>query len=119
MANEINIDLGKRRSLKANIGVPGYLGKGDPGTGIESITYKGEDEYGGNVYTVLLTDGTSYDITAPKGAKGDEGDKGDTGSPGAAGHTPEKGVDYWTAADKSGIVDDVLAALPTWTGGNY
>lgn len=31
MANEINIDLGKRRSLKANIGVPGYLGKGDPG----------------------------------------------------------------------------------------
>lgn len=43
MANEINIDLGKRRSLKANIGVPGYLGKGDIGTGIESITYKGAD----------------------------------------------------------------------------
>lgn len=74
MANEINIDLGKRRSLKANIGVPGYLGKGDTGTGIESITYKGEDESGGNMYTVLLTDGTSYDITAPKGAKGDKGD---------------------------------------------
>lgn len=92
---------------------------GKDGTGIESITYKGKDEDGGNVYTVLLTDGTSYEITAPKGAKGDKGDKGDTGSPGAAGHTPEKGVDYWTAADKSGIVDDVLAALPTWTGGNY
>ena len=74
MANEINIDLGQRRSLKANIGVPGYLGKGDTGTGIESITYKGEDESGGNMYTVLLTDGTSYDITAPKGAKGDKGD---------------------------------------------
>ena len=87
MTNEINIDLGKRRSLKANIGVPGYLGKGDTGTGIESITYKGEDEYGGNMYTVLLTDGTSYDITAPKGAKGDKGDaggKGDTGVPGKA-----------------------------------
>ncbi len=94
-------------------------GSGKDGTGIASITYKGEDEDGGNVYTVLLTDGTSYEITAPKGAKGDKGDKGDTGSPGAAGHTPEKGVDYWTAADKSGIVDDVLAALPTWTGGNY
>lgn len=85
MANEINIDLGKRRSLKANIGVPGYLGKGDTGTGIESITYKGEDESGGNMYTVLLTDGTSYDITAPKGAKGDKGDAGGKGADGAAG----------------------------------
>lgn len=97
----------------------GGSGGGKDGTGIASITYKGKDEDGGNVYTVLLTDGSSYDITAPKGTKGDKGDKGDTGSPGAAGHTPEKGVDYWTAADKSEIVDDVLAALPTWTGGNY
>lgn len=145
----------------------GGSGGGKDGIGIESITYKSEDEDGGNVYTVLLTDGTSYEITAPKGAKGDKGDKGDTGAPGAdgvtptigdngnwyigstdtgkpsrgvagtpgakgdkgdkgdtgfpgaAGHTPEKGVDYWTASDKSGIVDDVLAALPTWTGGNY
>ena len=84
MANEINIDLGKRRSLKANIGVPGCLGKGDPGTGIESINYKGEDESGGNIYTVLLTDGTSYDITAPKGAQGEKGDAGGTGDPGKA-----------------------------------
>ena len=50
---------------------------GKDGTGIKSITYKGEDESGGNMYTVLLTDGTSYDITAPKGAKGDKGDPGD------------------------------------------
>lgn len=85
MANEINIDLGKRRSLKANIGVPGYLGKGDTGTGIESITYKGEDESGGNMYTVLLTDGTSYDITAPKGAQGEKGDAGGTGNKGTDG----------------------------------
>lgn len=57
----------------------GGSGGGKDGTGIESITYKGEDESGGNMYTVLLTDGTSYDITAPKGAKGDKGDKGDPG----------------------------------------
>lgn len=57
---------------------------GKDGTGIESITYKGEDEYGGNIYTVLLTDGTSYDITAPKGAKGDKGDTGAAGAPGKA-----------------------------------
>lgn len=217
----------------------GGSGGGKDGTGIESITYKDKDEYGGNVYTVLLTDGTSYDITAPRGvagadgkdgtngkdgspgkdgtdgtsvtvtsvtestedggdnvitfsdgksvtvkngskgstgAKGDKGDKGDTGapgekgdkgdtgspgadgvtptiggngnwylgstdtgkpsrgvagtpgakgdkgdtgSPGAAGHTPEKGVDYWTASDKSEIVDDVLAALPDGTEVSY
>lgn len=104
----------------AKSGGGGSGGKdGKDGTGIASITYKDKDDDGGNVYTVLLTDGTSYEITAPKGAKGDKGDKGDTGGPGAAGHTPEKGVDYWTAADKSGIVDDVLAALPAWTGGSY
>lgn len=54
-----------------------------------------------------------------KGADGAPGKDGADGKPGAAGHTPEKGVDYWTAADKRDIVDDVLAALPTWTGGSY
>lgn len=58
---------------------------GKDGTGIESITYKGEDESGGNMYTVLLTDGTSYEITAPKGAKGDKGDAGGKGDPGVPG----------------------------------
>lgn len=78
MANEINIDLGKRRSLKANIGAPGYLGKGDPGTGIERIDFIGNDKDGGNVYRVYLTDGTYYDITAPKGAPGSGGSGGDS-----------------------------------------
>ena len=32
---------------------------------------------------------------------------------------PVKGTDYWTAADKQEIIDDTLAALPTWTGGGY
>ena len=32
---------------------------------------------------------------------------------------PVKGIDYWTAADKTEIVNDTLAALPTWTGGGY
>lgn len=48
-----------------------------------------------------------------------KGDKGDTGAAGADGYTPVKGTDYWTAADKAEIVNDTLAALPTWTGGNY
>lgn len=44
------------------------------------------------------------------GLKGDEG---------ADGKTPVKGTDYWTAADKAEIVNDTLAALPTWAGGSY
>ena len=45
----------------------------------------------------------------------------DTGKPsrGDKGDTPQKGTDYWTAADRQSIVDDVLAALPTWEGGSY
>ena len=49
----------------------------------------------------------------------DVGLKGDKGDTGADGKTPVKGTDYWTEADKAEIVNDTLAALPTWTGGNY
>ena len=34
---------------------------------------------------------------------------------GADGKTPARGTDYWTAADKQEIVNDVLAALPDGT----
>ena len=63
-----------------------------------------------------VTDGKLQYDGSDVGLKGDKGDKGDTG---ADGYTPVKGTDYWTAADKAEIVDDVLAALPTWTGGSY
>ena len=43
----------------------------------------------------------------------------DVGLKGDKGDTPVKGTDYWTAADKTEIVNDTLAALPTWTGGAY
>ena len=43
----------------------------------------------------------------------------DVGLKGDKGDTPVKGTDYWTKSDKQEIIDDVLAALPTWTGGNY
>ena len=45
----------------------------------------------------------------------------DTGKPsrGEKGDTPQKGTDYWTADDQLLIVNDVLAALPTWEGGSY
>ena len=43
----------------------------------------------------------------------------DVGLKGDKGNTPVKGTDYWTSADKTEIVNDTLAALPTWTGGSY
>ena len=59
---------------------------------------------------ISATDGKLQYNGSDVGLKGDKGDKGDT---------PVKGTDYWTEADKAEIVDDVLAALPTWTGGSY
>lgn len=44
------------------------------------------------------------------GEKGEKGEKGDT---------PVKGTDYWTDEDKEEVVADILAALPTWDGGDY
>jgi hypothetical protein len=47
-----------------------------------------------------------YDDFTPtqlEGLKGPKGDKGDDG------HTPIKGTDYWTTADQTAIVADVLA----------
>ena len=55
-----------------------------------------------------------------QGEKGDKGDKGDTGAQGVKGDkgdagkdgkTPVKGTDYWTAADKQSIVNDVLSSI--------
>lgn len=46
-------------------------------------------------------------------------DGSDVGLKGDKGDTPVRGTDYWTPADKAEMVDDVLAALPTWAGGSY
>lgn len=63
--------------------------------------------------------GTTDTGKPSRGEQGIQGVPGQNGAPGADGHTPVKGTDYWTAADKQGIVNDVLDALPTWTGGSY
>lgn len=46
-------------------------------------------------------------------------EKGDKGDPGAAGYTPVKGTDYWTDADKTEIVNAVIAALPDGSEVSY
>lgn len=72
---------------------------GVDGVGIESITYKETDAQGGNVYDVNLSNGTSYDITAPRGLQGIKGENGET---------PVKGVDYWTEADIQSMVTQAV-----------
>ena len=87
-------------------------GKGDPGSnGSNGVSCT--HAWNGTTLSVTSASGTSS--ANLKGEKGDKGDKGDTGSDGK---TPVKGTDYWTSADRSAMVSDVLAALPTWNGGS-
>lgn len=52
----------------------------------------------------------------PKGDKGDPGEngaqgpQGEKGEPGTNGTTPVKGVDYWTAADQTSIINQLKSA---------
>ena len=53
--------------------------------------------------------------TGPEGPQGPQGVQGLQGEPGPAGQdgqTPQKGKDYWTEADKTEILKDVLDSLP-------
>lgn len=49
---------------------------------------------------------------AEKGDKGDPGDPGPAGPKGEDGHTPVKGVDYFTTADKNEIIQSVISGIP-------
>lgn len=77
---------------------------GTDGVGIVSITYKSEDAQGNYIYTVALSDSTSYDITCPKGAKGDTGATGATGADGQDG-ADGVGIASITKTGTSGLVD--------------
>lgn len=52
---------------------------GSDGVGITSITFKETDASGNNIYTITMTDGDTYEITCPKGAKGNDGQNGADG----------------------------------------
>lgn len=59
---------------------------------------------------------TWVNLIAEADLKGDKGDPGTPGKNGTDGHTPVKGTDYWTAADKDEIVAEVVSALPKYEG---
>lgn len=48
-----------------------------------------------------------------QGIQGEQGRQGIQGPAGADGTTPVRGTDYWTAADKQEIINEVLAAIPS------
>lgn len=77
---------------------------GENGTSVtvKSVNTSSADG-GSNVVT--FSDGKT--LTVKNGSKG---------SPGTNGTTPVKGTDYWTAADRQSMVNDVLAALPVYGG---
>lgn len=49
------------------------------GVGISNIIPNGTDQSGNNLYTIYLTDGTSYSFTSPKGPQGIQGESSVTG----------------------------------------
>lgn len=55
----------------------------------------------------------------PQGPQGEPGYPGAPGEKGDPGYTPQKGTDYYTETDKAEMVNSVLSALPTWTGGSF
>ena len=61
-------DVGTDDYVDTGIKASGADGK--DGVGIASIEYIGVDAQGGNIYKINLTNGTSYDFTAPKGKDG-------------------------------------------------
>ena len=69
----------------------------------------------GAIYAVSRNDG-GYAVTLAADLNGRDGADGAAGADGKA---PVKGEDYFTEADKTELVNGVLAALPTWEGGSY
>lgn len=66
-------------------GPQGIPGTGEDGVGIASIVFKETDASGNYVYTIILSNNNTYDITCPKGATGATGATGPAGADGATG----------------------------------
>ena len=79
-----------------------------------SATHK----WNGTILTVTSASGSSSaNLKGDKGEAGANGKDGTNGKDGADGHTPVRGKDYWTDADKAEIVSDVLEEIEIPSGG--
>lgn len=114
-------------------GAPGKDGaRGEPGApGIQGVPGK-DGAPGKSAYQIALDKGFvgneeawlaslvgPVGQTGAPGQQGAPGQKGDPGIQGPEGKTPVRGVDYYTEADKTEMVNLVLGAMPKWIGGSY
>lgn len=76
---------------------------GEDGVGISAITFKETDAQGNNVYTITLSNNTTYDFTAPRGPQGATGQTGATGATGPQGPTGIGLLNYSTSEQYTGI----------------
>jgi hypothetical protein len=89
---------------KGSQGEPGKDGAaGADGSSI-TVTNVSETTTDGGTNVVTFSDGKKLNVK-----NGTKGSKGDTGE---AGHTPVKGTDYFTAAEKAAMVSEAAAAIP-------
>ena len=127
----ITLTDGTTRDFAAPKGAPGAAGangvngqdghdgaNGADGVGIASIVFKQTDTYGNNIYTITLTNGTTQDIVAPKGAAGANGTNGVNGQDGADGvgiasiafkQTDANGGNVYTITLTNGNTQDIVA----------
>ena len=92
--------------------------QGEPGPAGKdgfSPTIEVTDTETGVLLTITDSTGTKT-ATVNDGVAGPQGPAGKDGVNGQDGHTPVRGTDYWTADDKTEIVNSVLAALPAAEG---
>lgn len=82
----------------------GEGGAGADGVGIHSIAFKAAAD-DGNIYTVTLTNGDTYDIIAPKGPAGENGSDGADGEDGSDGVSPVVSVEEITGGHRVTITD--------------
>lgn len=80
----------------------------------DAVSYNGSSYYAEGAGNVAIPSGISPDddpgtwiILAAKGKDGTNG---------VDGHTPVKGTDYFTAADKTEMINAVIADLPVYDG---
>ena len=105
-----------------HIGANGNWYIANTDTGVQATGSDGKDGQSGSpgadgvsptVSVSTITGGHRITITDKNGTKtvdvmdGGDGSPGTPGQPGEDGKTPVKGTDYWTAADKQEIIDDL------------
>lgn len=82
----------------------------------------GEDGFSPTITVEAIEGGNRIAITDVNGTKyvyvmdGEDGKDGKNGKDGVDGRTPVKGTDYFTQAEKTEMVNAVIAALPVYDG---